>query len=465
MRAPKRALDLFAIALVVAIAFFVVPAVTDSGQQAAADAPFQLIYYDGHMHTTRSDGSGSVEDIKATAQARGLSAVIITDHCEDLTLAEWQSLVAETAVVSDGTFLALPGFEITGNEGAFLRSHMNAFNAPDPFVGEDELELCPEEVWPDDPNPYGTGPGVENVKKWVDYIHSQGGIINHNHPSGDTRLEYGANNVEIYNQGHVDDLTAYALGLGIPPADAWGFGISINNFAIYGETSPAPFKSLNELVSFPGIPFQVSLRWALWMATQIIAPPVGQIVGWGSFNPANPQSPGNGDLNSWDELLMAYVNGEVDHPTFGVANSDAHNTADIVNSKVGSAKNGILVEKLNAKEVYKAIKEGRSFATNGPSLAFDVNGEQMGGIAKIYSGQSARLSLKANAETPGYVVAKIDVYKNGQLLTTIPVGSSSYRSTLKDTVTEDGYYRIEVTSLGPGLPQFAYSNPVFVKAK
>ena len=36
----------------VALAFFVVPAITDSGEQASAKQPLQLIYYDGHMHTT-----------------------------------------------------------------------------------------------------------------------------------------------------------------------------------------------------------------------------------------------------------------------------------------------------------------------------------------------------------------------------------------------------------------------------
>jgi hypothetical protein len=126
---------------------------------------------------------------------------------------------------------------------------------------------------------------------------------------------------------------------------------------------------------------------------------------------------------------------------------------------VGVAKNGLYVKALTADEVYKAIKAGRSFATTGPSLDFTVNGKMMGSAAKIASGGSATLNLSATAETAGYVVAKIDVYKNGQLWNTIPGGGPT---TLTDTVTADGYYRIEVTSVGPGLPQFAYSNPVFV---
>jgi len=59
-------------------------------------------------------------------------------------------------------------------------------------------------------------------------------------------------------------------------------------------------------------------------------------------------------------------------------------------------------------------------------------------------------------------VAKMVIYKNGQLWKTIPGGGPT---TLTDTVTADGYYRIEVTSAPatvPGFPQFAYSNPVFV---
>ena len=445
MRAPKRALCLLAIVMALALAFFVVPAVTDSGQQASADAPFQLIYYDGHMHTTRSDGSGTVAQIKATALARDLDAVIITDHCKQLTQAEWASLKADTAAVSDSTFLALPAFEITGSEGLLNRGHMNAYNAPDPFVGEDSLELCPEEVWEDPPNPAGTGANAESLEKWASYVHSQGGIANHNHTSGSTQVSYGVNNIEIYNQSHVDDVAGYAAQLGYPPNLAWQFGIMLNNLAIYGE------RDLGILVPWPlPPPAQMPVKYAVYYATQFFTG-VGQWLG-------APQAP----LNSWDDLLMAYVDGTVKRPTFGVANSDAHNTGWTTNplqSDVGVAKNGLYVKALTADEVYKAIKSGRSFATTGPSLALTVNGKMMGSAAKIASGGSATLNLSATAETAGYAVAKIDIYKNGQLWNTIPGGGPT---TLTDTVTADGYYRIEVTSLGPGLPQFAYSNPVFV---
>ena len=157
MRAQQRGLGLFSASLVAVFAFVVVSVLMGFGQQAFAKDKLTLIYYDGHMHTTRSDGSGSVADIKATALSRGLSAVIITDHCEYLTEGEWASLVAETAAVSDESFLALPGVEVTGGEGMFNRDHINALGIDDPSVGDDSLELCPEEVWESPTNSSCTG--------------------------------------------------------------------------------------------------------------------------------------------------------------------------------------------------------------------------------------------------------------------------------------------------------------------
>ena len=456
MKRHRTALRALIIGLVVALAFLIVPAITGPGQQAFADGPYTLIYYDGHMHTTRSDGNGSVAQIKATALARGLSAVIITDHCKDLTLAEWNSLVAETAAVSDGSFIALPGFEMTGSEGIFNRGHMNALNTPDPFVGNDADLLCPEEVWPDPFNPAGTGPIYpENFAEWTDYVHSQGGIVVHNHTSGTTQLEYGVDNIEIYNQGHVDDIMSYAMALGIPPADAWGFAITMNNFAVYGE------RDLNMIVTLPGFP-PMPLRSAIYLATGFIPPNIGQIIGWNPPTPPDPNVPG--DLNSWDELLMAYVDGTVAEPIFGVANSDAHNTGD-PGSKVGVAKNGLYVNALTAEAIYDAIEAGRLFGTDGPSLDFNVNGDPMGSTTFNPIGVTAELNLSAASASPTAILVKIDIIKNGAILQTINPMAPIYGGTvLDDAVTENGYYRVEVTSLDmvSGAYYFAWSNPVFV---
>jgi hypothetical protein len=448
METRRQVVGILRMALVVVLALLAIATPLDFGsdRQTYAKEPPILVYYDGHMHTTRSDGSGSVADIKATALSRGLNAVIITDHCASLTLAEWESLVAETAAASDSTFLALAGVEVTGSDGMFNRDHINALNVPDPFVGDDALELCPEEVWESPPNPAGTGPLYpENLTKWVDYIESQGGIAVHNHPSGTTHLGYGVSHMEVYNQGHVDDVASYALALGYPPEQAWEFGITLNNFALYGE------RDVNMPVEFP--PYgTIPLRSALYYATLAFSG-IGQWLG-------SPEAP----LSSWDDLLMAYVDGTVDAPIFGLANSDAHNTGD-PDSRVGTAKNGVYLKKLTAQDFYKAIEAGRTFGTTGPSLALDVNGKLMGERAVIPRG-TARINLTANSESPAVVLIKIDIIKNGVLWKTIPLTSPTYEATLSDdAVTKDGYYRVELTAIDmvSGSYQFAWSNPVFVK--
>jgi hypothetical protein len=173
------------------------------------------------------------------------------------------------------------------------------------------------------------------------------------------------------------------------------------------------------------------------------------------------------------------VDGTVKAPIFGLANSDAHNTDDLdctdgSCSKVGVAKNGVYVknekEGLTAKELYKAIKAGRTFATTGPSLNLDVNGKLMGDTAKIKAhkadGGIADINLSVSSESPTAILVKIDIIKNGVILgDTITPYSPTYEASLEDAVTEDGYYRVEVTSydmISKGY-QFAWSNPVFVR--
>jgi hypothetical protein len=401
------------------------------------------------MHTTYSDGSGSVADIKAAALRRGLSAVIVTDHCMELTKDRWEALVAETAAASDpGAFLALPGFEITGNESIFNRTHVLGYKVSTPFVGDGVEELRPEQVWPDPPNPAGTGPVYpENLAKWADYVHSKGGIAIHCHTSGSTRLTYGVDCIEVFNQSHIDDIFRYAKLLGYSDEEALAFAQTLSDLGLYGE------RDLNTLVPLGGQ--SVPLRLAVHSATELLTG-VGQWLG-------SPEAP----LNSWDQLLMAYVEGRADKPIFGVANSDAHNTAD-PESTVGMAKNGLYVKALTAEEVYEAIKAGRGFATTGPSIAFDVNGEPMGGTAHITGDAPARLNLRVGSESPTGVLVKIDFIKNGEVWQTISPMQPVYEDILVDpSVKRDGYYRVEVTSqeLPDGPCRFAWSNPVFVNVR
>jgi hypothetical protein len=207
------------------------------------------------------------------------------------------------------------------------------------------------------------------------------------------------------------------------------------------------------LVDLPGVGL-VPLRMAIWAAAEyFIAPYIGQWFG-------APEAP----LSSWDQLLLAYVDGTVRAPIFGLANSDAHNTG-APDSDVGAAKNGVYLKKLTAQDFYKAIKAGRTFGTTGPSLALDVNGKMMGDRAVIDLGTAA-IHLTANSESPSALLARIDIIKNGVLWQRIEPWMPAYDATLTDeAVTENGYYRVEITAYDPAAQSytFAWSNPIFVK--
>ena len=169
---------------------------------------------------------------------------------------------------------------------------------------------------------------------------------------------------------------------------------------------------------------------------------------------------------------MGFVNGTRTKPIFGVANSDAHNTANTVigdpnvdDSDVGEAKNGVYVTNLDRSSFLEAVRAGRSFATTGPNLCLTVNDAMMGETAFIDANETASIALTMDSQSPTAVIAKVDVIKNGQVWQTLTPNVATFETTFEDTdVNVPGYYRVEITSydLVTGKYQFAWANPVFV---
>jgi hypothetical protein len=402
---------------------------------------YSLIYFDGHIHTNRSDGTGTVAQIKATAQSRGLSAVIITDHCHlgQLTQAKWESLLADTTAATDDSFLALPGFEMTGDEGLLNRDHILAWDVTTPFVDQAN-EICAETEWPSPANPDGYGTMYpDNLQKWVDFVHTQGGITVHAHPAGTTRLSYGVDGIEAYNVSQTSDLLKYVKLAGYSDTEAASLVLLLQNMNIYGG------RDIQQQIRLPNSTEMMSAQDAL---AKIAGIKLGDA---------------NSPLLSWDDMLKAYLNGEIDHPIFVYANTDAHNTAD-PDSNVGLAKNGLLVKALTADDVYAAIRAGRSFGTTGPSLTLTVNGAQMGETAGLK--KTAKVEVGADSESASAVIEKIDIIKNGEVVETIKPNTNQGGETFQDDVSGKGYYRVEVTSYdsSSGQRYYAWSNPIFFDA-
>lgn len=172
---------------------------------AHAGRGLELIYFDSHIHTTHSDGTGAIADVKQVARKRGLNAVFVTNHTRQINdMDVWNEIVAQCETLSEKDFLMIPSFEITGSEGLFCRDHVLAWGVRRPFVGDPADALAPEEVWESPENPFGTGPMYpENIRRWTDWIHQNGGIAVHAHTSGTTQLSYNADFIEVINLSHI----------------------------------------------------------------------------------------------------------------------------------------------------------------------------------------------------------------------------------------------------------------------
>jgi hypothetical protein len=440
----------------------------------------EVVYFDGHMHTTHSDGSGSIADLKEVALARNLDAVFVTNHAKSIIdVDEWNDIVDSCGALSEEEFLMIPSFEITGSEGLLCRDHVLAWGVESPFVGDPVNGSVPEEVWPSPSNPYGTGPLYpENIREWTDWIHDNNGLAVHNHTTGTTQLSYNVDFIEVINMSHIKDFARFAEMAGFSEDDAWNLGLLFNSFSVYGDRylqmivdMPNPYN--------PGTTIQLPLQQALYLGTALIGD-MGENSGgaqWLGYglpeNLIGSEAMPGAPLNSWDDLLMAYINGEIDHPVYCVANSDSHNTANIDvgsadydDSDVGEAKNGVFLSHLDKRSLLCAISRGNLFATSGPSIYFDVNRKIMGETLKIGAKgkKPVSLTLSVDSESPTALLVTVDIIKNGEVIHSVQPMASEYQLVLKDEVSEDCYYRVEVTSLegADNRPRFAYGNPVFI---
>jgi predicted metal-dependent phosphoesterase TrpH len=102
--------------------------------------PFNV---DLHSHTFFSgDGISSPEQIIASARAKGLHGIAVTDHntCDAITYMLEQGLMREDGLPVDG-FLVLPGVEVTTAEGHLLCIGATLPDAPR-LKGRPAHEIC-----------------------------------------------------------------------------------------------------------------------------------------------------------------------------------------------------------------------------------------------------------------------------------------------------------------------------------
>ncbi len=115
-----------AVALV-AVAFLIVLVLPPAPHHVTLSAPADPLIVKGaiHVHTVRSDGGGTVDDVAAAAAAAGLSFVVVTDHGDGRAI--------EAPAYRDGV-LCLDGAEVSTVEGHVLA--LGARQAEYPLAGE-----------------------------------------------------------------------------------------------------------------------------------------------------------------------------------------------------------------------------------------------------------------------------------------------------------------------------------------
>ena len=112
-------------------------------------------------------------------------------------------------------------------------------------------------------------------------------------------------------------------------------------------------------------------------------------------------------------------------------------------------------------------REGRSFATNGPLVDIEVNGQGMGEEISVPAGRTyqARVSAQVWSATP---IDRIEIVRNGRVIATEEVSSQTgqYRLEAQSEVSESSWFAVRVD--GPGAEGLAdraraHSSPVYVR--
>ncbi len=123
---------------------------------------------------------------------------------------------------------------------------------------------------------------------------------------------------------------------------------------------------------------------------------------------------------------------------------------------------------LARERFHAALKAGRTFATNGPLLAFTLAGREIGGeVALPPGGGRVRLRARLRSYMP---VERFELVSGGKVVATFGVGRDSMAAAVDTTiaVTESGWYAVRAWSRAARHPlldsyyPFATTSPIYV---
>ncbi|MGH8248170.1 MAG: CehA/McbA family metallohydrolase, partial [Gammaproteobacteria bacterium] len=120
-----------------------------------------------------------------------------------------------------------------------------------------------------------------------------------------------------------------------------------------------------------------------------------------------------------------------------------------------------LGQRFGYDEWFRALKAGRSFATNGPMLFLTVNGEEPGGVLKLGDGSPRRVRVHAEALSLR-PLDRLEVLFKGKVVRTA-AGNGKLLADFTMDIAETGWFAARAFEKPDRTVRFAHTSPVYVE--
>ncbi len=185
---------------------------------------------------------------------------------------------------------------------------------------------------------------------------------------------------------------------------------------------------------------------------------------YGGFNDNAITTAMDGDaLRKWDE----YLNNGFRKTSLG--ESDCKNAAntpdygDLFNMRgaIGYPRNYIYAKEFSIRGIIEAVRHGRVYVTDGPTMNFTIDGEIMGETIYLGSAQPLNIQVTGNAIES----SDVRIISNGAVIYTQSVSSGPFLVSYDYTTNVDAYFRAEIRTfngnLFKGETNISFSNPIY----
>ena len=116
---------------------------------------------------------------------------------------------------------------------------------------------------------------------------------------------------------------------------------------------------------------------------------------------------------------------------------------------------------------FRALKAGRSFATNGPMLFLTVDGHETGDTVQLAPGAGQHTQVQIHAETESQdELEKLEVVWKGKVIKTVvaPPGSHQLEADFTADADQTGWFAARAFEKPTETVRFAHTSPVYVRA-